>query len=65
MSNPVEPDKPDLAAQAEVVSRDYPALAPVLTAFANDIGALQARIFALEMLLKAHLDASRPHPLSD
>jgi hypothetical protein len=62
MSNPVEPEKPDLAAQAEAVRQEYPALAPVLTALANEIakiGALNSRVLLLERKLEAYL-ASRP-----
>jgi hypothetical protein len=54
------PEKAGLAAQAESVRRDYPVVAAVLTGFANEIGALQARVFKLEKLLEMYLEASRP-----
>ena len=57
MSNPVGPEKPDLAAQAEAVFRDDPVA--VLRAFANEIAKLDGRILLLERKLEAHLDATR------
>ena len=62
MSNPVEPEKPDLPAQAEAIRQEYPALAPLLTALGTQIAILEGRILMLERKLEAHLDASRMTP---
>ena len=61
MSNPVEPEKPGLAAQADSVFRDHPAVAAVLRDVANDLAELRARVLVLEKKLDA-LAASRVPP---
>ena len=50
MSNPVEPEKPGLAAQANSVLRDHPAVAAVLRDVANDLAELKGSRLVLEKL---------------
>jgi hypothetical protein len=53
------PGKPDLAAQAEAIFRDYPEVAAALRDFADKIGSLQDHVCTLDRKLDALQGASR------
>ena len=61
MSNPND-EKTSLAAQADSVFRDYPAVAAVLSDVADALHRLETRVLVLEKKLEAHVEASQVPP---